>query len=56
MEIVQEHVQEAKNYIEAAKRLDQLNLINDSVHDELLKRAETQLVMAELYIKVNDIN
>ena len=51
-EILREHVETAKKYIEAAKNLDQLDLINDSVHDELLRRAETQLIMAELYIKM----
>jgi hypothetical protein len=52
-EVLEEHIQTAKHFIDSAKRMDEMNLINDAVYNELLKRAETQLRMAELYIYYN---
>jgi hypothetical protein len=52
-EILKEHIEKAKQFISSAEHLDALNIVNDNVYNELLKRAETQLVMAELYIEHN---
>jgi hypothetical protein len=51
--VIKEHIETARNYINSAEHLDTLNIANDTVYNELLKRAKTQLIMAELYIDNN---
>lgn len=51
--IIQEHLETAENLIESFKTMKTIDAANDEVYSELLKRAETQLKMAELYIDRN---